>query len=183
MVQEPTFRKSLGWGFRLQNFLARAILSPFWNLMCGVKGILNSNPWTAEFLKDPNSSQVLSPVKILTMESKIVSRVSCIQHFANEFWSCWKEEYLQSLQEYQKWESKKMDFRDSNIVIVYQANASRSYITMARVIGVTMVSRVGSKCVISNHPPSTDVSSTTRSKWQVNNLMKWQVATSWPKNS
>lgn len=57
-----------------------------------------------------------------------------------------------------------MDFRDSNIVIVYQANVSRSYITMARVIGVTMISRVGSKCVISNHPPSTDVSSTTRSK-------------------
>lgn len=57
-----------------------------------------------------------------------------------------------------------MDFRDSNIVIVYQANVSRSYITMAKVIGVTMISRVGSKCVISNHPPSTDVSSTTRSK-------------------
>ena len=57
-----------------------------------------------------------------------------------------------------------MNFRDSNIVIVYQANVSRSYIPMARVIGVTMVSKVGSKCVISNHPLSTDVSYTTRSK-------------------
>lgn len=141
MVQEPTFCKSLGWGFRLQNFLARAILSSFWNLMTWVEGILNSNPWTAEFLKDPNSSQPLSPVNILTMKSKIVSRASCIEHFANKFRSCWKEQYLQSLQEYQKWESKKMNFRVGNIAIVYQANVSRSYIPMAREIGVTMVSR------------------------------------------
>ena len=91
-------------------------------VMTEVEGILNSSPLTIEVLNDPTSLQPLSPVNILTMKSKVVSpppgefsksdiysrkRWQCIQHIANEFWCRWKKEYLQSLQECQKWEGKR----------------------------------------------------------------------------
>ena len=91
-------------------------------VMTEVEGILNSRPLTVEVLNHPTSLQPLSPVNILTMKSKVVSpppgefskpdiysrkRWRRIQHIANEFWSRWKKEYLQSLQERQKWEGKR----------------------------------------------------------------------------
>ena len=76
-------------------------------IMTEVEGTLNSKPLTAEVLNDPTSLQLLLPVNILTMKSKIVSPqqgefsipdIYCrkhwqfIEHIANEFWSCWKKE-------------------------------------------------------------------------------------------
>ena len=88
------------------------------NVMTEVEGNLNSRPLTVEALNDLTSLQPLSPANILIMKSKVVSpppgefskpdiysrkRWRRIQHIANEFWSLWKKEYLQSLQERQKW--------------------------------------------------------------------------------
>ena len=55
-----------------------------------------------------------------------------IQHIANEFWSC----YLQSLQECQKWEGKRRNFKIGDIVVVYQNNVSRNQWSIARIIDV-----------------------------------------------
>ena len=60
-----------------------------------------------------------------------------IQHIANEFWSLWKKEYLQSLQERQKWEGKRRNFKIGDIVAVYQNNVSRNHWPMARIIDPT----------------------------------------------
>ena len=95
---------------------------PLLTVMTEVEGILNSRPLTVEVLDGPTSLQPFSPVNIVTMKSKVVSpppgefskpdiynrkHWRCIQHIANEFWSRWKNEYLQSLQECQKWEGKR----------------------------------------------------------------------------
>ena len=120
-------------------------------VMTKVECILNSRPLTVEVLNDPTSLQPLSPVNILTMKSKVVSsppgefsqpdiysgkRCQHIQHIANEFYSRWKKEYLQSLQERQKWEGKRRNFKIGDIVVVYQNNVSTNHWLMARIIDV-----------------------------------------------
>ena len=120
-------------------------------VMTEVEGILNSRPLTVEVLNDPTSLQPLSPANILIMKSKVVSPPpgefskpdiysrKCwrrIQHIANEFWSRWKKEYQQSLQECQKWQGKRRNFKIGDIVVVYQNNVSRNHWPMARIIDV-----------------------------------------------
>ena len=120
-------------------------------VMTEVEGILNSGPLTIEVLNDPTSLQPLSPVNVITMKSKVVSlppgefskldiysrkRWRRIQHIANDFWSRWKKEYLQSSQERQKWEGKRRNFKIGDIVVVYQNNVSRNHWPTARIIYV-----------------------------------------------
>ena len=45
-----------------------------------------------------------------------------MQHIANKFWSRWRKEYLQSLQERQKWTSRRRNFRVDDIVLLKQSN-------------------------------------------------------------
>ena len=109
---------------------------------------MNSRPLTIEVLDNPTSLQPLSLVNVLTMKSKVVSPPpgkffkpdiysrKCwqrIQHIAYEFWSCWQKECLQSLQERQKWEGKRRNFKTGDIV-VYHNNVSRNHWPMARKI-------------------------------------------------
>ena len=120
-------------------------------VMTEVEHILNSRPLIVEVLNDPASLQPLSPVNILTMKWKVVSPPlgefskpdiysrkywRRIQHIANEFWSRWKKEYLQSLQERQKWQGKRRNFKIGDIVVVHQNNVSRNHWPMARIINV-----------------------------------------------
>ena len=120
-------------------------------VMTEVESILNSRPLTVEVLNDPTCLQPLSPVNILTMKSKVVSPPPgefskpdiCsrkwwgrIQHIANEFWSRWKKQYLQSLQECQKWEGKRRNFKIGHIVVVDQNIVSRNHRQMARITDV-----------------------------------------------
>ena len=55
---------------------------------------------------------------------------------ANEFWSRWRKEYLQSLQERQKWTSKRRNFRVDDIVLLKQSDVPRNQWSMGRVIDV-----------------------------------------------
>ena len=120
-------------------------------VMTKVEDILNCRPLTIEVSNDPTSPQPLSPVNVITMKSKVVSlppaefsqldiysrkRWRRIQHIANDFWSRWKKEYLQSSQGRQKWEGKRRNFKIGDIVVVYQKNVSRNHWPMARIIDV-----------------------------------------------
>ena len=114
-------------------------------VMTEVEGILNPRPMTVEVLNDLTSLQPLSTENILTMKSKVVSQppgelskpdiYSRKQHIANEVWSRWKKEYLQSLQEHQKSDGKRRNFKIKDIV-VYQNIVSRNHWPMATIINV-----------------------------------------------
>jgi len=57
-----------------------------------------------------------------------------VQYLANEFWSRWKREYVQSLQVRSKWVKSKRDFQIGDIVIVKDDNAPRNNWKMAKVV-------------------------------------------------
>ena len=115
------------------------------------KGILNSLPLTMKTISNPTSDLPLAPSNILTMKSKVVMPPPgnftrpdlycrkgwcCVQHIVNKFWSCWKKEYLQSLQACTKWQSGKRNFSVGDIVVVLQDESARNQWPMARVIQV-----------------------------------------------
>ena len=104
-------------------------------LVTETEGILNSRPFTAETISDPTSDIQLSSLNILTMKSKVImpppgnfsrpdlhcpKRWHCVQHIANEFWSCWRKEFLQSLQTRNKWQSGKRNFYVGDVVLLCQ---------------------------------------------------------------
>ena len=55
-----------------------------------------------------------------------------VQHIANEFWSHWRKEYLQSLQERQKWNTRR-NFVIGDIVLLKTMDVSRNKWPMAKV--------------------------------------------------
>ena len=113
-------------------------------LMVDTEGILNSRPLTVETISNPTSELPLSPANILTMKSKIVmpkpdlycrKRWRRIQHVINEFWSRWMKEFLQSLQERKKWQDKKRNFENGDIVLLRDSDLIRSKWPMAKIVG------------------------------------------------
>ena len=75
--------------------------------------IVNSRPLTVDAVNDPLSPKPLSPNQLLTLKSNIVlpplgnfqradlylrKRWRRTQYLVDQFWSCWKTEFLQNLQ-------------------------------------------------------------------------------------
>ena len=158
--KNPPFASHMGGVWERQIRSARAILASILKthgkslddeslltLMTEVEGILNSRPLTVEMINDPSSFQPLAPANILTMKSKVVMpppgkllrpdlyrrRWSRVQHIANEFWSRWRKEYLQSLQERQKWNTRRRNFVIGDIVLLKTMDVSRNKWPMAKV--------------------------------------------------
>ena len=93
-------------------------------LVAEIEGILNWQPFTVEIISNPKSDLFLTPSNILKMKSQAVmpppgdfsrtdlycrKRWRGAQHIANEFWSSWRKDYLQSLQsrtKMAKWKKK-----------------------------------------------------------------------------
>ena len=119
-------------------------------LLTEAEAIVNSRPLTLENLHDPESSP-LSPSQLLTMKSKLVSpppgvfqkedlycrkRWRVVQQLANEFWSRWRKEYLQSLQPRQKWTEERRNLQVGDVVLLKEEGAGRCHWPMARVCEV-----------------------------------------------
>ena len=118
------------------------------NLLCEVEAVLNSRPLTIETLSDPLSPP-LTPSTLLTGKTKFIlpppgkfqrEDVYCkrrwrrVQHIANEFWSRWSKEYLQSLQARQRWTRQRRNFTEGDIVLLKGSNTCRNKWPMARVL-------------------------------------------------
>ena len=116
--------------------------------MTEAEGIVNSRPLTLENLHDPESTP-LTPNQILTMKTKVAppppgvfqkegiyarKRWRVVQHLANAFWSRWRKEYLQLLQQRQKWNEVKPNLQVGDVVLMKDDGAPRCNWPMARVI-------------------------------------------------
>ena len=111
-------------------------------LMAETEGILNSRPLKTDNISDPtNSSLPLSPSSPVTMKSNIIlpspgdflrpdlnsrRRWRRVQHVVNEFWCCWRKEFLQSPQERKKWTKTKKNLKVGDIAILQEANTIRN---------------------------------------------------------
>ena len=117
-------------------------------LMCEAAAIVNSRPLTVDSLYDVTSLEPLTPNHLLTLKSKVIlpppgeflradvyarRRWRRVQHLANEFWTRWKKEFLQTLQLRRKWVQPKRDLHIGDIVIINDSNLPRNQWKLARV--------------------------------------------------
>ena len=147
-VRNPPAASHMGGVWERQIRSARAILlsllkthgkscdeESLLTLLTEIEGRLNSRPLTTETISDRTSDIPLSPSNILAMKSKVVmpppgnfsrpdlcchKRCHCIQHITNEFWSCWRKEFLQSLQTCSKWQRGKRNICVGDVVLLCQ---------------------------------------------------------------
>ena len=88
------------------------------SFMCKAEAVVNSYPFTTDNTTSSVSPQALMPNHFFTMKTKITlthpgvfqaankysrKQWQCVQHLTNEFWTCWRKEFLHTLQEQQMW--------------------------------------------------------------------------------
>ena len=120
----------------------------FLTLLVEIEAIINSRPLTDTLSDD--SELPLSPINLLTMKSRVVlpppgnysandlysrRRWRRVQHIANEFWSRWRKEYLQTLQRRSKWQHKTRNFSVGDVVLLKESNFRNDW-QLARIMDV-----------------------------------------------
>ena len=112
------------------------------------ENIVNSRSLSVSNLCSPDAPEPLTPNHLLTMKSKIVlpppgnfqrEDLYCrkqwrrVQFLTNEFWSRWRQEFLQNLQTRQKWTHPKRNLKINDIVISKEDSGCRNQWPLARV--------------------------------------------------
>ncbi|XP_045167568.2 uncharacterized protein LOC123530855 [Mercenaria mercenaria] len=110
--------------------------------------IVNSRPLTVANVNDPLSVTPLTPNHLLTMKTSIIlpppgnfqtndmyckRRWRRVQFLLNQFWTRWRNEYLQNLQVRKKWTSVKRNLSNGDIVLVRDDNLARNNWKIGRV--------------------------------------------------
>ena len=141
-------------------------------LLCEVESILNSRPLTPAS-DDPSDSEPLTPNHLLLLRSGprlppgtfsssdnyTRRRWRQIQHLASEFWRRWRREYLQTLQQRQKWTRQERNLEVGDVVIIVDKSVPRNTWSIGRVkrvlpdaSGVVRVADVQTKSTVLNRP-------------------------------
>ena len=105
----------------------------FQTYLVEVEAIINSRPLTTDGLNDPESINLLSPINLLTMKSRVIlpppgsfqqedlycrRRWRRVQHLSNDIWSKWRKEFLSQLQSRAKWTTARRNIRGDDIVLL-----------------------------------------------------------------
>ncbi|XP_051934866.1 uncharacterized protein LOC127609150 [Hippocampus zosterae] len=127
----------------LQNKHARLTHDVLCTLMAEVSSIINARP-LVPISTDPSSPFLLCPAMILTQKRHVPpppgdfcgkdllkGQWRQVQAFANEFWSRWRSEYLNTLQSRRKWHTARRNIQPGDIVLLKQNQAPRNEWTMA----------------------------------------------------
>ena len=114
------------------------------------EAIVNSRPLSLESIHDPEVTP-LTPNQILTMKTVVASpppgvfqsegvyarkRWRVVQHLADSFWRRWKREYLQLLQNRQKWTGEQRNLQVGDVVMLKEEGHARGRWPMGRVVEV-----------------------------------------------
>ncbi|XP_059086914.1 uncharacterized protein LOC131883456 [Tigriopus californicus] len=121
----------------------------FHTLICEVENIVNSRPLTVECLSDPTSPIPLNPLMMLTQKTNVVlpppgqfqkNDVYCrrqwrrTQFLAEQFWTRFRHEYLESLQPRKKWVKDRENLQVGDIVLLKDENQPRNFWRLAKVV-------------------------------------------------
>jgi len=115
--------------------------------MTEVERIINDRPLTAPS-SDASDPQPLSPNDLLLLRSNasiptgIYDKLSCYtrrwyhqaQYLANVFWKRWVREYLPTLQQRQKWQTVRRNFKVNDVVLVSDEQVPRGKWPLARIV-------------------------------------------------
>ena len=117
-------------------------------LMCEAEAIVNSRPLSVDDLSLP-SLERLTPNHLLTSKSNVLlpppgdfkradlysrKRWRRVQHLSNEFWNRWRREFLQTLQQRQKWTGTRRNVQVNDIVLLKVNDLPRNQWPLARVV-------------------------------------------------
>ncbi|XP_063438190.1 uncharacterized protein LOC134719142 [Mytilus trossulus] len=110
-------------------------------LMCEVSAMVNSRP-LVPVSSDPESPSVLSPSLLLTQKpasssgslgqvefgtkDAMRSQWKLVQYLADQFWSRWQTEYIDSLQARPKWKSGGDNFLEGDVILMRKTELPRS---------------------------------------------------------
>ena len=119
-------------------------------LLTEVSAIVNARP-IAAIPSDIDEPQPLSPSMLLTLKTRPLGpfpgdftptdqyarkRWRRVQYLAEQFWTRWRREHLQSLQTRKKWNEKRRNLAVGDIVMLKEEKAHRNHWPMARVAEV-----------------------------------------------
>lgn len=157
METESTCSVPYGWAWERQIQLIPSLLSSlmreyghtlddesFRTLLTKVECILNSQPLSTPS-GDPRNSDPLTPSHVLTLKSRVVmpppgnfqetdvclrTRWKGIQYFSKVFWSRWRKDSIQNLQQRVKWNRPRRNFVKVDLVLIIDDRVPN----MARVV-------------------------------------------------
>ena len=117
-------------------------------VFCEAEAIVNSRPLTA-VSNDPKDLQPLTPNDLLLLRSKTVAppgkftkldaytrRWRHVQYLAEQFWKRWLREYLPTLQFRGKWQERKPNLVEGELVLVAGENTPRKCWPLGRITQV-----------------------------------------------
>ena len=119
-------------------------------LLVEVEAVVNSCPLTTDVMNDVTSLAPLSPIKLLTLKSKVVMPPPCdfvspdqynrkhwrrVQHISYEFWNQWRKEVLLSLQTHTKWNKQQQNCKVGEVVLLKE-DSERNRWPVAKIVSV-----------------------------------------------
>lgn len=108
-------------------------------LMAEITAIINARP-LIPVSSDPEHPHILTPSMLLTQKAATllapqgeISKGEMfkyqwkrVQSLADEFWSRWRKEFLSTLQTRQKWQHKRPDIKEGDVVLLKDQQARRN---------------------------------------------------------
>eukprot|EP00112_Aurelia_sp_Birch-Aquarium-sp1_P026917 Seg987.5 transcript_id=Seg987.5/GoldUCD/mRNA.D3Y31 product="hypothetical protein" protein_id=Seg987.5/GoldUCD/D3Y31 len=113
------------------------------------EAMLNNRPVTY-ISNDPNDIEPLIPAHFLNnkcttfilqhdlgiQHKSLKKRWLHCQNVVNQIWQRWQKEYLPTLQQRSKWNKKKRNIQQDDVVLVMDANQPRGHWLLGRIVGV-----------------------------------------------